>query len=199
MQTKIFVVYLYALNLQLKQMKNRSNTNTMETTIQKKNREIIGATYHKIRHEIFSIFRQAGIEENICEDLVQDVFLKILGLDVIIEEQLKGLAVYIAYQKRIDYLRHIAFIRRAKNDCLWRMEQSYTNTDAEVKDILHVEMSIVSRMSEQDAKVYQLMRFENKTADEIALNCGLSKRAVESRIYRTRQQVRDAVRRAIGF
>ena len=60
-------------------------------------------------------------------------------------------------------------------------------------------MSIVSRMSEQDAKVYQLMRFENKTADEIALNCGLSKRAVESRIYRTRQQVRDAVRRAIGF
>ena len=42
----------------------------METTIQKNNREIIGATYHKIRHEIFSIFRQAGIEENICEDLV---------------------------------------------------------------------------------------------------------------------------------
>lgn len=171
----------------------------METTIQKKNREIIGAAYQKIRHEIFSIFRQARIEESICEDLVQDVFLKILGLDVIIEEQLKGLAVFIAYQKRIDYLRHIAFVHRVKNDCLWRMEQSYTNTDAEVNDILRVEMSVVSRMSEQDSNVYQLMRFANKTTDEIALICGLSKRAVESRIYRTRQQVRETVRQAIGF
>lgn len=180
-------------------MKNRINTNTMETAIQKRNNEIIGATYQKIRQDIFSIFRQACIEESVCEDLVQDVFLKILGLDVIIEEQLKGLAVFIAYQKRIDYLRHTAFVRRAKNDYLWRMEQSYTNTDAEVNDILHVEMRIVSRMSEQDANVYQLMRFENKTADEIALYCGLSKRAVESRIYRTRQQVREGVRCAIGF
>ena len=98
MQVKIFVVYLYALNLQLKQMKNRSNTNTMETTIQKKNREIIGATYHKIRHEIFSIFRQAGIEENICEDLVQDVFLKILGLDVIP-------STFRKVEKKFDFLK----------------------------------------------------------------------------------------------
>lgn len=171
----------------------------METTNQKSNFEIIGIAYERIRHEIFSIFRQVCIPEDICEDLVQEVFLKILGLDVIIEDQLKGLAVYIAYQKRTDYLRHRAFVRRAKNDCLWRMEQSYTNTDVEVNDILRVEMSVVSRMSERDAKVYQLMRFEDKTADEIVLDCGLSKRAVESRIYRTRQQVREAVRYAVGF
>ena len=61
------------------------------------NRQIIGKIYQKIRHEIYSIFRQACIAEDTCDDMVQDVFEKILGLDIIIEDQLKGLAVQIAY------------------------------------------------------------------------------------------------------
>lgn len=169
------------------------------TTIESQNRQIIGETYQKVRHEIYSIFRQACIAEDTCEDMVQEVFMKILGMDIIIEDSLKGLAVQIAYQKRTDYLRHRAFINKVHNDTLWRMEQSYTNVEAEVNDILQVELKTIHRMSEKDAKIYEMTRFEEKTADEIVLETGLSKRAVESRIYRTRIQVRDAVRKAIGF
>ena len=168
-------------------------------TIFKTNRQIVGETYQKVRQEIYSIFRQACIAEDTCEDMVQDVFMKILGLDVIIENQLKGLAVQIAYQKRTDYLRHRAFINKVHNDALWKMEQSYSNTEAEVNDILQVEMKAISCMSEKDARIYQMTRFEDKTADEIVMETGLTKRAVESRIYRTRIQVRNAVKQAIGF
>ena len=168
-------------------------------TINKTNRQIVGETYQKVRQEIFSIFRQACIAEDTCEDMVQDVFMKILGLDIIIEDQLKGLAVQIAYQKRTDYLRHRAFVNKVHNDCLWKMEQSYTNTEAEVNDILQVEMKAISCMSEKDARIYQMTRFEEKTADEIVMETGLSKRAVESRIYRTRMQVRHSVKKAMGF
>ena len=168
-------------------------------TINKTNRQIIGETYQKVRQEIFSIFRQACIAEDTCEDMVQDVFMKILGLDIIIEDQLKGLAVQIAYQKRTDYLRHRAFVNKVHNGCLWKMEQSYTNTEAEVNDILQVEMKVISCMSEKDARIYQMTRFEEKTADEIVMETGLSKRAVESRIYRTRMQVRHSVKKAMGF
>ncbi len=171
----------------------------METTLMKNNREIIGETYQKIRQEIFSIFRQACIAEDTCEDLVQEVFMKILGLDIIIAEQLKGLAVKIAYQKRTDYLRHRAYINKVKNDSYWRMEQSYSHTEAEVNDILRVEMTVVQRLSEKDAHIYEMTRFKDMSADEIVLETGLSKRAVESRIYRTRSQVRDAVRKAINM
>lgn len=164
-----------------------------------KNYQVIGEIYQKIRPEIFSIFRQACIDEDTCDDLVQEVFIKILNIDLIIEDQLKGLAVTIAYQKRTDYLRHQMYVNKWKNDSLWRMEQYYTNTEAEVNDILNVEMNVVRCMSEKDSQVYHMCRFEEKTADEIALEMNMSKRAAESRIYRTRNQVRNAVRQVVGF
>ncbi len=171
----------------------------MDTTIENKNRQIIGETYQKVRSELFSIFRQACIAEKTCEDLVQDVFLKILGLDVIIEDQLKALAVTIAYQKRTDYLRHRYYINKVKNDAFWKMEQSYTNTEAEANDILNMEMRVIRCMSDMDSKIYRMNRMEEKTADEIVMETGLSKRAVESRIYRTRNMVRKNIRRVINF
>ena len=81
----------------------------------------------------------------------------------------------------------------------WRIEQSYTNEDAEVNDILQAEMKVINCMSEKDSRIYRMTRFEEKTADEIVLETGMSKRAVESRIYRTRIQVRNAVREVVGF
>ena len=169
------------------------------TTIETQNRQVIGQTYQQVRTEIFTIFRQACIAEDTCEDLVQEVFMKLMGLDVIIPEQLKGMAVKIAYQKRIDYLRRRAIINKVHDNLAWQMERSYANTDAEVNDILRIEQKTISTMSEKDARIYCMTRFEEKTADEIVLETGLSKRAVESRIYRTRIQVRNNVRQAIGY
>ncbi len=169
-------------------------------TINANNRQIIGQTYQEVRMEIFSIFRQACIAEDTCEDLVQEVFIKILGLDIIIAEQLKALAVKMAYQKRTDYLRHRAYINKVKTDMLgWEMEKTYTNQVAEVNDILQVEMKAIRCMSELDSKTYRLSRFEDRTADEIAIELNLSKRAVESRLYRTRNMVKAQVRKVVGF
>ena len=169
-------------------------------TINPTNSQMIGQTYREARQDIYAIFRQAGIAEDTCEDLVQEVFVKIMGLDVIIASQLKALAVRIAYQKRIDYLRHRAYINKVYGDMRgWQMEQTCTNSEAEVNDILQVEMKVVRCMSELDGKTYMLSRFEDKTADEIALTLNLTKRAVESRLYRTRNMVRGEVKRVMGF
>lgn len=167
-------------------------------TISDKNRELIGETYQKVRHEIFTIFRQACIDVDTCEDLVQEVFMKIMNLDILIAEQLKGLAITIAYQKRTDYLRRLAIINKVHDNLGWMMERSYSQSEAEVNDILQVEMKAINCMTEKDAQVYRMTRFEEKTADEIVMETGLSKRAVESRIYRTRIMVRENVRQAIG-
>ena len=168
-------------------------------TISNNTRQIIGETYKKVRQEIFSIFRQACIDIDTCEDLVQEVFLKIMGLDVILEDQLKGLAVTIAYQKRTDYLRRRACINKVREKLSWMVERSYTNMEAEVNDILQVEMKAIRCMSATDCQIYEMSRFEEKTADEIVLETGLTKRAVESRIYRTRVLVRDSVRKAMNY
>lgn len=169
-------------------------------TINSTNRQLIGQTYKDVRTDLFSIFRQARIAEDTCEDLVQDVFMKVMGLDILLTEQLKALAVRIAYQKRIDYLRHRAFINKVKAETLeWEMEKTYSNQEAEVNDILRVEMKVVRCMSDLDGKTYMLSRFEDRTAEEIALELNLSKRAVESRLYRTRNQVKAEVKKIVGF
>lgn len=168
-------------------------------TIETKNRQIIGETYQRVRQEIFAIFRQACIDVDTCEDMVQDVFLKIMGLDIIIEDQLKGMAVKMAYQKRVDYLRHRACMNKVHCDLAWQMERTYTNKEVEVNDIQQVEMKAIRCMSDLDSRIYSMMRFEEKTSDEIVMETGLSKRAVESRIYRTRMMVRDRVRLAMNF
>ena len=168
-------------------------------TINAQNRDIIGRTYSQVRTELFSIFRQACIAEDTCEDLVQEVFVKILRLDVIIADQLKALAVTIAYQKRTDYLRHRVYINKVMNDGSWQMEQSYTNQEAELRDIQNAEKKAILCMSELDGKIYQMTRYEEKTADEIALTLNLSKRAVESRLYRSRMAVRGKVKKVMGL
>ena len=169
-------------------------------TIQSKNREIIGQVYKEMRTDIYSIFRQACISEADCEDLVQDVFVKILKLDAILPESLKALVARMAYQKRIDYFRHHAYIKKMNADMQgWNMEHSYVNTNAEVSDILHVEMKVIRCMSPLDRKTYELNRFEDKTSDEIALALNLTKKAVDSRLYRARLLVRNSVKEAIGY
>lgn len=167
-------------------------------TINATNRQIIGRTYQEVRMELFAIFRQACIDEDTCADLVQDVFVKLLARDEIIQAQVKALAVVIAYQKRTDYLRHRACMNKVIGEmALWQTELAYTPQEAEIKEILNAEMKVVKGMSELDGKTYMLSRFEEKTAEEIALTLHLTKRAVESRIYRTRMMVRNNVRKAI--
>ena len=71
-------------------------------TIQTKNREIIGQVYEEMRTDIYSIFRQACIPEEDCEDLVQEVFVKVLNLDIIQPESLKALVARMALAAPVE-------------------------------------------------------------------------------------------------
>lgn len=155
-------------------------------------RQLIGATYSEVRPQLMNIFRQAHIPEDDCQDLVQEVFMKIMSVDLLLTDQLKGLAVTIAFQKRTDWLRHQAI----KRSCLshWDMRYTMEGHELEAKQLRQAELHVVDRMSDSDAQVYRLSRFEDKTAEEIAAITHLTQRAVEGRLYRTRKLVRESLR-----
>ncbi|RKW62631.1 MAG: hypothetical protein D8B52_00285, partial [Prevotella sp.] len=67
--------------------------------------QAISAVYKEMKLSVFSIFRQVGIPESDCEDLVQDVFVKLLSIDTLRTETIKGITATIALRLRIDYLR----------------------------------------------------------------------------------------------
>lgn len=164
------------------------------------NRKIIGEAYAALKPQLFSIFRQAGIDECDCDDLVHDVFLKLLNIDIIAAEHLKGLAVTMAYQKRTDYLRHQAYIFNEQAQIV----KMYVGTaccqiSTDINIILNAEKRIVFRMNDLDVKTYSMSRYEEKTADEIAQTLNISKRAVEARLYRMRLVVREKLRKIVNI
>lgn len=158
--------------------------------------ETIGRLYDKARPMLLSIFRKAHIPEEDGKDLVQEVFVKLLSIDILLADHLLGLAVTIAYQKRTDWLRHHVYCRRQQN--LWRPQATVTPCDTECHQLLQAERQVVDRMTACDAWVYSLSRFDGKTPQEITHITALSLRAVEGRLYRTRKLVRQTLL-AAGF
>lgn len=164
------------------------------------NRKVIGEAYTALKPQLFAIFRQAAIEESVCDDLVHDVFVKLLGIDIITAERLKGLAVTIAYKKRIDYLRHSNYVNNERAKIVKMNEGSSTcHISSDMNFILKAEKSILLGMNELDVKTYSMSRYEDKTADEIALSLNITKRAVEARLYRTRLSVREKLRKIVNI
>ncbi len=158
--------------------------------------EAISRLYETARPMLLSIFRKAHIPDEDSKDLVQEVFVKLMTLDILLADHLLGLAVTIAYQKRTDWLRHHVYCRRLQNE--WRPQATVEPCEVECRQLLQAERHVVSRMNECDAWVYSLSRFDNKTPQEITLITSLSLRAVEGRLYRTRKMVRQTLK-AAGF
>ena len=73
---------------------------------------LIDQTYRKMWGSVLAIFRQACLCEADCEDLAQNVFLRLMSLDLLVPETIEGMTATIAYHFRTDYLRRRAAIRR---------------------------------------------------------------------------------------
>lgn len=155
------------------------------------NRQLIATTFKAMQGQVTSIFLQAHIPVADAEDLTQEVFLKMMGLDILLPDQINALAVRIAFQKRIDWLRHRAIVKEKLSK--WSQETTVPSGQQllEVKQLRQMESQIVSRMKDKDIRVYELSRFEDKSVDEIAVIAGMSRRAVEGRLYRVRRKVRS--------
>lgn len=158
--------------------------------------DIIGRLYENKRAMLLAIFRKAYIPEEDGKDLVQEVFVKLMTIDIILPNHLTGLIVTIAYQMRVDWLRHHAYCCRRQKQ--YTPQTATEPCELECRQLLQAERKVINRMSKSDAWVYQLSRFEDKSPSEITTITHYSLRAVEGRLYRTRKMVRLSLR-AAGF
>lgn len=158
--------------------------------------DTISRLYEETSPMLLAIFLKANIPEEDARDLVQEVFVKILTIDIILPEGLKGLAITIAYQKRTDWLHHQAYCKRMMTQM--RPQTIVEQHELECQQMEQVEQRVVNRMSDKDAWVYKLSRFDNKSTQEIMQITSFSLRGVEGRLYRTRLLVRRTLK-AAGF
>lgn len=139
----------------------------------------------------FAISRLGNREES--EDLVQDVFIKMMSFEGMInKETIKSFAFTIAANKIKDHLRRRIFRHKMEENAKYEMElqHSYVERVAEYHDTLRMVNDSMARLSPACAKVYRMSLFEDMPTGDIALEMNVSKRTVESQLFTSRKQVR---------
>lgn len=164
-------------------------------------KETIARVYREMRQDVFAIFRQACIPEADCEDLIQDVFVKLLAIDTLRVDTIDSIVATIAHHLRIDFLRKKSFQRKTHRHILSAniFDTLFEDVRLSTDEIAHIEQCIIDAMPETNRKIYCMTRFEGQSQFQIAQTLGMSYRAVESRLYRSRMEVRQQLKRAVGM
>ncbi len=135
-----------------------------------------------------------------AEDLLQDLFIKVMGIDLITEASARSLLFIMAKRLVIDWQRHRAFVRQqeASLPTNWiYMDEDSVARRVEAADLLSFERHCLSRLPAKRARVYQMYRHEELTADEIAIRLHLSKRTVECQIYLSTKDIKSRMKHII--
>lgn len=156
-------------------------------------RQMIADFYTRHHAELvnFAISRLGNREES--EDLVQDVFIKMMSFEGMINEAtIKSFAFTIAANKIKDHLRRRIFRHKMEESKMYEMELQHSHVEclAEYHDTLRIVNQTVDKLSPTCAKVYRMSLFEDMATGDIALEMNVSKRTVESQLFTSRKQVR---------
>ena len=155
-------------------------------------------TVHHAELVNYATSRLGNREES--EDLVQDVFIKMMSFEGIINEAtIKSFAFTIAANKIKDHLRRRIFRHKMEENAKYEMELQHSHVErvVEYHDTLRMVNDSMARLSPACAKVYRMSLIEDMTAGDIAQEMNVSKRTVESQLFTSRKQVRAMLSRAM--
>ena len=148
-------------------------------------------TVHHAELVNYATSRLGNREES--EDLVQDVFIKMMSFEGIINEAtIKSFAFTIAANKIKDHLRRRIFRHKMEENAKYEMELQHSHVErvVEYHDTLRMVNDSMARLSPACAKVYRMSLIEDMTAGDIAQEMNVTKRTVESQLFTSRKQVR---------
>lgn len=165
------------------------------TTI--KQGQIIADFYSAYQAELvnYTVIRLGNREES--EDLVQDVFIKLMDFDGMINEAtIKSFAFTITSNKIKDHLRRRIFRQKMEEHTKYEMQLQHTSVErvAEYHETLRIVNENMEKLTPSCAKVYRMSLFEGKAIGEIAEELNISKRTVESQLFTSRKQMRTMMK-----
>lgn len=101
---------------------------------------ITESVYMRKRSQVLSIFLKAGIDMQKSEDLTQEVFLRMMGVDVLNHDTADAMVIKIAYNLKTDYIRKKRLPRVSLSDIFDVEDGNNTPlTDMYVMDIVRCE------------------------------------------------------------
>lgn len=163
--------------------------------------DLIENSYKEFRQPLYIYICKAVKNDDEAEDMVQDVFLKLIEYnDMLRQDTVRYFIFTIAKNLILDYHRK----RLVVNDYNSYYSYSYnestvddTSSNTIVKDILRMERKFVSELPRQRRKVYELVRYEEKTVSDISSEMSLSIKTIENHLLLGRKYVRECLGKCI--
>lgn len=140
----------------------------------------------------FSILR----DKEICEDIIQEIFIKLWDFRERLEIKV-SLKAYLFASCRYSIYRQIrsGTVREDIFDEIHeRLHTSSSHADLEYKEILAQVNHIINQLPPKCQQVYKLSREENLSHKEIAQQLNISTKTVENHITRALHELRSSLR-----
>lgn len=172
----------------------------MERNDNLQNRTLVASIYKKYYTDLKQYLLSYTYDVMAAEDMLQDLFVKVMSVDVITDETAKNLLVVMAKRMIIDDARHKAFVRETEKQLVYSMSSMDTSSVAsriEAADILSFEQKHLAEMPAKRAAIYKMYKHEDMTTDEIVEKLQLSKRTVETHIYLSTKEMKSYLRKII--
>lgn len=154
--------------------------------------DLITSVYNESRAEVLGFIAKRIHSRQDAEDMVQDIYLKLLGYNTLLkEETLLNLIYKIARSHIIDYYRHNKFYMAAHNSFIQNLPtvSNITEESIAIHEIEKIEEQGISGMPAQRKLIYELHQKDGQSVIEIADQLLLSKRTVESHLHVARKKM----------
>lgn len=135
-----------------------------------------------------------------AEDIVQDVFVRLIGYDVITEDTVRSLCFTIANNIVVDHIRRYYKTQEVYSYIYDMMENRLALTPEQLAvytDLVEKERCAVAKLSPATARVYEMSQMKGMSIDEISDELSISKRTVECHQFKARKFVREEIRKVI--
>lgn len=139
----------------------------------------------------FTVARLGNWQE--AEDLVQDVFVKLMTYEGIINETtVRSFIFTITNHEIMNIQRRRACRHKVEESVMYEQELQCSAVErvVEYHDTLRLVNRCVEQLTPSCAKVYRMTLFDGKCAGEIAKELNVSKRTVESQLLTSRKKIR---------
>ena len=163
------------------------------------NHKAITAFYTQHRTTVIDWARKRGMDTDEAQDLVQDVFVRLLRTDKMISEvTLPALAYQTFTRLFLDRWRHRRCVER--HELYLMRQQSWTDGHAVVS--AHETMNMfeqgMARLDESACRILRMNIEEGKKVSEIADCLQLKYKTAENKLYFARKELRQYMRKAMS-
>jgi RNA polymerase sigma factor (sigma-70 family) len=152
--------------------------------------EMLGVLFERYQVPLFNFYLKLSGERSVSEDLVQEVFFRILKYRQSYrpETPFRAWMYQIARNARVDYLRR----RRPETSLEPEMSPAFVPADSaqEAQESTLLRQALM-QLSEDKREVLVLSRFQDLKYEEIAQLLGCEIGTVKTRVHRALQELRE--------